>query len=424
VPGQLDRLWRLARYLGAFGLARGGLFIAPLLIANALPAVDYGRLEFAQAAGSLAASVLGLGTAAAVPLALIQQHAQVRWSALLLHQLHLALWLLLALLGIWLWMGPATAGTMAVLFALSLALQGLWSTRLKSAGRAEASLVMDTGQWLVLALATLGAAALAVVPADRLPWAFGAMLAYAGALLLFTAARWRRAQPPADLRSYRDALHHSVPLMLAGVLALVVTTSGRLGMGLLGGPEMTGAYAALARAAALPVVAHQVVMVARFRALFELPQAALERALRSVVWAVVGAVLVFGLASDPLGHWLGPAFATQFAAHRVAGLTILAQSVLWSAIALNDLVNTRHGAAAASNRWTAACLLLTLPLAAAGLLHAGVTLERYALVHSGVMLAYYLCQAAGMWRAGVRLPTVWLPAVLAFLCLSLLAHVF
>ena len=60
-------------FLLSFGLARGGLFFAPIILANLLAPSDYGTLEFAQALASFSATVLALGTSGAVPLILVQK---------------------------------------------------------------------------------------------------------------------------------------------------------------------------------------------------------------------------------------------------------------------------------------------------------------------------------------------------------------
>ena len=79
---------KLMTYLASFGIARGGLFLAPILLANLLAPSDYGMLELSQAIGSVGASVFALGTAAAVPLVLVRKIAEVSWRSILLHAPH------------------------------------------------------------------------------------------------------------------------------------------------------------------------------------------------------------------------------------------------------------------------------------------------------------------------------------------------
>ena len=126
----MSRLYRGFFYLLSFGLARGGLFFAPIVLANLLSPSDYGTLEFAQAIASMGAAVLALGTSAAVPLVLVRKIKTASWGGVLLHQIATVVALLLVALVSWqldakpvVWFAAACTG--------ALMLQGLWSVTLK-----------------------------------------------------------------------------------------------------------------------------------------------------------------------------------------------------------------------------------------------------------------------------------------------------
>lgn len=418
----MERLSRAIFYLASFGLARGSLFLAPIVLANLLSPSDYGTLELAQALASVGATVLALGTSAAVPLVLLRKVGTASWGGVLLHQAGsvtllagLALIAVLAGVPLVLWVAALCTG--------ALMLQGLWSVTLKSRGRGEASLLMDAGFWGVVALAAMVAYSLAVPPTQRAIWAFSALAVYLTTLVCWTTWQLTQAAPRSALRMYASTVRTGLPLMAVSLLALLATTSGRLGIGLLSTPEITADYAVLFRATALPIVAHQVIIVARFRQLFELPMPKLERRLPVVVGLVGANVVVFWLLSGMAGVLLGPAFESAFAQHRSEGLLILSQCILWSAIALNDMINTRAQSAGKVARGLALYFALVLPLAWWFLSSQPVTLSLFVPVHSAVMAGYFLTQIFMMWRFGVRLLRTWALTLGSFVFLSVLTQV-
>jgi len=199
-----------------------------------------------------------------------------------------------------------------------------------------------------------------------------------------------------------------LPLMLGGFVSLLAATSGRLGMGLLADPVVVADYAVLARAAALPIVAHQLILIARFRHLFTLPPADVERATLQVVQLVALSALGFWLASPWLGWLLGPAFTAAWVKYPLASIWIVAQATLWSAIALNDLVISRHQVMARILPASAAFMALAMLLGWLLLTRIGASLDHFVYVHGTVMLLFYLVQSAAMLAAGVHLWQTWL----------------
>lgn len=416
----MHRALRAVVYVGSFGLGRGALFISPLVLANLLAPSHYGMLEFAQAIASLAVPILALGTASVVPLVLVRHIPSASWRAVLLHHLCCAT-AALVLFGLLLALGTEIAWLVALAIG-ALLLQALWSVTLKSTGHAEASLLLDTGFWGSLALAAAIAFAFAQPGATRWAWVLGALGLYVTGLGAWTLRRLLLESGPRPPLLYLQTLQTGLPLMTGGLLALLATTSGRLGVGVLAGPELTAEYAVLFRATAVPVVAHQILMVAVFRKLFEVDQAILERGLPVIVAAVTACVLLFWAASDFIAPVFGNAFELAFARNRTETVLILAQSILWSAIALNDLVNTRLQTTAPVAKACAAYLAAALPLAWYFLSRETPTLAVFVPAHSLLMAGYFLVQAGAMWFAGARIARTWALTLAAFAAISVSAQ--
>lgn len=418
----MRRLINVGKFLFTFGLARGALFVAPIVLSNLLSPADYGVIEMAQAFASVSVPLLALGMGSVVPLALVLKRENLSWAAILLHHLGVGV----ALAGLALILMAAGAGVVLWLSILALAvlmLQGLWSVSLKSYGRGETSLLMDAGFWCSLTIAGLLAFGFSLPDQQRWEWAVGALMLYLLMLIGLTYGALARVRQPSQPLHYRETLRAGLPLMAGTLLSTLATMSGRLGMGVLSSPEVVADYAVLYRATMLPIVAHQVLMVSGFRLIFELPPAMLQRRLSLMVGLVAACVAGFAAFSSLFGFALGPRFMATFAAYRVEGLLILAQCVLWSAVPLNDILAARHNTASLMMRCTVFYLVVAFSLAWWFLSHEPVTLARFVPIHSFVLAGYFLVQVAVLYSSGLRLMSAWGLAAGSFFGFSLLALV-
>lgn len=401
-------------YLSSFALGRGALFGAPILLANLLAAMDYGHLEMAQAAGSILSSTAALGTASALPLVLLGHSQSTTLRGIVTH--HLLVVGVCFVVGLLAWLSNwPDAWPLGALFAATITLQSLGSTHLKTLGRSDASVLLDAGMFGSMALAAT--AAHFAAPAQVLRWVCGAAFVYAAVLAAAYLRVWASCKAKGERIEWVGAMGLGLPLMLGGIVSLLATTSGRLGMGLLAGPLATADYAVLARAAALPIVAHQLILVAKFRNLFSSPHAEVERATVSIVIMVAASAAAFVALLPWLGELLGPAFVSAAQTHRVQALWIAAQAILWSAIALNDLVIARHQAMARILPYSASLLAAFLAAGWFALHLIGASLANFVHVHGTVMLAFYLAQSMAMRRQGLMLWHTWLTSVATYAAL-------
>lgn len=408
-------------FLLSFGLARGGLFFAPIILANLLAPSDYGTLEFAQALASFSATVLALGTSGAVPLILVQKIKRASWGGVLVHQLSVVGVLLVIALGGWL-LGISPIFWIAAAFTGVLMLQSLWSVTLKSNGRGEASLLLDTGFWSILTFSAAIAFALNVTSDNRASWSFQVILFYLVGLFFWTFWRFLKVPSNTELQ-YSETIKISVPLMFGTLLSFLAVTSGRLGIGLLTTPEVTAEYAILFRGMAIPMVAHQIITVYSFRRIFELPPSKLERRLLSISSLVIASVVTIWLLSGLASYLLGSAFSSTFLKYRSEGLLILTQCVMWSAIANNELLCNRWQVAGRAARPSILYFLLVLPLAWLFLSTRPVTLALFVPVHSIVMIGYFLIQIVMLARCSIKMWRMWGLSLGSFLLLSILTQV-
>lgn len=413
---------RLLSYVGSFLLARALLFSSPLVLASILTPDAYAQIEWALATATLAAALVTVGTGGLIPIVLVGSSASgtsirsIRWHHLLVAGIALVVALLSYLTGceVRLWQVPLLIGV--------LTLTTLRSIELRTNEHASASLFVD-------ALLLVSMAVFAFL-STRLwesfgPWLGPTVVLAVLVLLLLRDLRgemshggWRAP----DLRDeWRCAMAAGIPLMLTGALATLITTSGRAGAGWLLIPQAAADYSVLSRGAALPIVAHQILVVAVFRKLFETAPKALDRLQTTIVALVSASSLLLWWLLPLYDDLLGPAFARAASAHGDSLLMLLAQAVLWSAIALNDTLNARSGSAGAVLRWSAPSLVVIFACSWMTFTAGPASLDRFVLIHSLAMLAFFVCQTAAMWRHGVRALQMATTACLTFLALFALA---
>lgn len=414
------KLFKGATYLLSFGLARGALFFSPIILANLLTPLNYGRLELAQAIASIAVLVLTMGTANAIPLVLVRKIKSATWQAILTH--HSLAGLLLAAIALFSFLsGYSSVVWLAALVTAALMQQALWSVTFKSLGRSQASLFTDAAFWGLLALTALYASFFEMPAAERWELVVGAVVVYFVVLMISTLTQLTGTRVSVNNLKYLATLHTSYPLMIASLMGVIAVTSGRLGIGLLSTPEILADYAILYRATALPIIAHQIIIIARYRQIFELSAERLQRRLPVIVGLVFASVVLFWLLSDIAVLLLGPAFNSAFTRYPAEGLLILTQCILWSAIALNDLVNARAQIAGPVAKATAFYFSLVLPIAWWFLSSQSVTLALFVSTHSLIMGGYFLVQIVVMWHRGIKLKATWAFALTGFVAMSMIA---
>lgn len=418
----MRNIYRFIFFFLSFGVARGALFVGPLVLANILSPADYGTLEFVQALASILSILLALGTASVVPLIIVRGVQRVSLRGVLSHQTAGALSMLI--LAVCFFTFDFSPVSWLCAFAIgALMLQLLWSVTLRSSGHGEASLVLDAGFWGVLALAAFGAF---IFGFDRLiRWRVVeiTLIFYFSILFVWTFRKLAQVRASNMPLLYGQTLSAGFPLMVGTLLSFLATTSGRVGVGLLSTPEVTADYAILFRATAIPMVAHQIVMVAKFRQIFAVPEDELRRKLPLVAGLVTITVLTFWVLSEFLTVLLGPAFGKAFLAHPKTGLLVLVQCILWSGIAVNETINNR--AQTARSVIFPACVYFFVAFSCSWwfLSRHEFSLDYFVLVHSFVMVGYFLVQALVMLRRGLNFARTWAVTLASFLSLSALVQI-
>ena len=398
------RLIKIATFICGFGVARASLFLAPILLANLVSTQTYGMLELAQAMGAVLALLFGLGLQGSIPLVLLRSEVLARWDTLLWLISRIAASCLVVAVVLGVTRGNAVDLWVLVPLATAvLLLQGLWSITLKSREQSTRAVFLETGFWMVALLgaymAFAGGLGLMVIN--------GALAVYACLLLAVTWRVMRGVMAPFTRTDLGANIKIGLPLMFTGILSLLVASSGRLVLGGTASVAEVGVYAILYRGTALPLVAHQILIVGLFRKLFIWDIPVLQRRAPVIVFGVTFCALGFWALEDVFTVLLGQKFADTLAQFRFTGYIILFQTILWSAIALNDLLVARLQIAGRVVYATASYIGVTLPLLAFHTWQSNTPFETFAQGYAAVMLGYYCTQCLAIWWQGHWYPRLW-----------------
>jgi hypothetical protein len=402
-------------YFISFGAGRACLFAAPLMLANLMDIAAYALVETALAAATILYTLLTLGTLGLAPIVLLKKTTEATFRGVVVHALALSAGC--AAFACLAWFGHVSPSVpLTAMIAGAMTMQALVSVQLKTLGSANAAVLVESGLMLSL---VVGAVCAWFAGGTVSNWLLISAAAFAAVPMIKYFAALSTEPLKSDSLAWKATVRMSVPLMLGGLVSTLAASSGRLFMGVAADTAAAASYAVLARAAALPVAAHQLFVVYRFRDLFTLSEVEVERA---VLWIIAGvslAALAFGAASGPLAWMLGDAFERALEDHRAAGLLVASQTVLWSAIALNDLLITRSQLM--PKIWFRALVFLASSFlcGVAGWHVAGKSLFSFVLMHSTVMLAFHAFQCWRMARLGIPTLRIWSAAAGSFVLLSL-----
>jgi len=244
-------------------------------------------------------------------------------------------------------------------------------------------------------------------------WIIGTLTLATVSLLAVVFVQYLSHRKTFNLSDILQNLSLGWPLMVTSLLTLIATTASRVLLGQTAGVEAVGVYAILFRATALPIVIHQILIIGFFRQLFSWEEPLLRRRSPVIIWGIGISIVLFLLLVGPFGWLLGPRFVEVFSRYPLQGKVLLFQTLLWSAIALNDLLNSRAQIAGRVARWTGPYLTVALLFVSWALLtrqgmdSATVALPLFVPLYATLMFGYYAVQCWAMYRQGSLFVRLW-----------------
>lgn len=411
-----ERVGRGLGFLGAFGSAKGFAFVGPVFLSQVMAPADFGAVELGLSVGILAATVLSLGVAAAVPQKMLVLGDRRALDILFFYSAGTAA-LGLALAGLLHWFGAD------VTWLLSAGLIGLFAGQLSASVYFRTTGQRNLASWsdnLTLVIVTAGALSIWAITGNiALADIAGAALICTGFLAVGASVCFSVTRQPEFGRAYRGSIALGFFMMTNGLVMYALTAGQRIVLAALVPMADVGAFALCARIALILVLVHQAAFVAFFVRIYELPRAGTDRWMSGglcvlTVLAAISVVVVDHGAEFFLAHGgFDPEHIVRLYP-LVAGLTLY---VILSA-QLETMIN-REG----RSRGSMAALAVLAGIAAAAFFgwgRFGAPDAASVIIALGALAAAAVAvQLSVLARSGFRLPRVamvmWAPAALGLL---------
>lgn len=333
-------------FLANFVLAKGAVYLTPLVLAAIAGAQLYGGIELALAIGLQACAILlGAPLAGIMQVYLIKRDSAV--GDLLWWLTFVSSVALLLLIGL-LWLagaGAATVLTASVLFATVI--QNTASTWYRIRGERNRTAWADSASILIAGIVVIGV--VAVFGTGATGTAGLIFTALTGLTALVSAAVLLRHKAT-DLRGRLGrATRIGLPMMVAGMFSIWLGVGGRILIGITS-PADLAAYSLAFRIAGLALGVHQLATTAAFPRLYATRTRQADRLLAMFMAAVLAVTVILALAGPFVVDLfrfsaLGPQDRETFRA--LVPLTSL-QTYFWIGYALLLFRINRSGAAKAS----------------------------------------------------------------------------
>ena len=386
-------------FLGAFTIAKGTVFLAPLLAAEILSKEDFGILEYALAGlGMLFTTFINIGVPGAYPYFKLKQTAKDVTHGFALHQLYLVSLFTLNQLAFFAF-GLPIEYYLAFNVGFVIANQVLISTRLKTHEKSAPAVLLDSGVYLTLAV-FIGLAWLNVIPKTiaviNVLFQF-----YAVVYVLFAIFKFIKAEKDDILKQYLDILNFSRHLLVSTLLIFIITVSGRVLIEFfLGDFELVGIYGFYFRIAAIIVMIHQIINIAFFKKMYVLDPKILDKyfSIFFVALYIIG-ILAF-MASFYIAPLISEFFTSTIDAYKGVYFILVIQMVFWIATALNSNIIDREGLASKNNPYFLG--LAVIFITGLALFKHELTLLNFTIAHSCVILIAALIQYKTLYHKAIH----------------------
>lgn len=414
----IHSVFKRAALLFGFVTARGLQVLSPISVAALLPLEAYGLVEWAHAGATVFTNAAMMGVAALVPLYLIRSAdrrvvpGNIRAAGF--HSLVITLaCLLVALILVW---QQGLDGPMVLLcaFGAMFATHNFLTSFLRATKRMVLALYFEALPFSLVAIGACGARLMAewrpLVLIIYILFIAAATLAVVSLRLQF---RWRSS--PLHFRNYLATLRAGIPIMGSGVIAVAATAAGRFGSGTIGGPEVAGTFASLARIASLCIVAHQFIVISRYKDLYASACPELQDiGLVANLWVTLSCLAMVFITAV-IAPLLGPAYAKAAMLHPEAAVWLIAQVVIWSGTATNETLALRTGVVGRAALLSALCLTAMVGLAVVVLRGADPDVVAFARWHTAIMAILFVAQVVSLWAVKAFFTRYWVSVGCSFL---------
>ena len=411
----------MLKFISFFVAGRSILFVSPFLLSNYLSPNFYGLIESSIAMATALTSFFILGTNGCIPLIVLRKNKYATIQGVVWHHLFVFTVLGVSFLCC-IFFGWSKYFALSILFSMIISMQNLASSHLKSNGFSDYAMLVEAS---LLGLLSVSAVYFELMGKEKYLWYFVAPIIFLGIFIyVFYFMYFLNLHPNIKNLLWKNTIYLGFPIMLGGIVSFFATTSGRLLVNWIGLSDYAAQYSVLSRAAALPIVAHQIITVSRFRDMFSRDDDFFKKVSLDVLRFVVLCILLFGIFGDVVKYIFGDFFVKTFDGNKKICFQIVIQSLLWSAIALNDLYVTRYESMGKVIYKNAINIIFVMSLFGGIVFFNKISIEGFVNFHSCGMLVFYCGQSYNMHKIGLKMYSVWTFSLFWFIFINVLMIIF
>lgn len=335
-------------FLLSFCLAKGTVFLAPILLADILTERDFGVVEYGLAGvGMLVNAVINLGVPGAYPYYILKKQNVKIKNGFSLHPLWLLLFFIINQI---LYFGFDLFGLemfMAINVSYIIANQQFFSTKLKSHENIFKAVFLDAGVYILLMIFVTGS-----YTGILDPTIYNINLGILVYGVLFGAyGIWAFMNTYKDhiLAHYGELLKFSFHLLISSSFLFLLAVSGRILTKHFFGYEATGIYGYYYRLAAIVVMIYQVISIRYFKDIYTLNPKKLD-AYFSYFYAFIFmlSLAIYFITPFIMPH-VSAYFSETYDQNKEVFFIIFCQMTMWIATALHSNIVDREGMAKKNN---------------------------------------------------------------------------
>lgn len=337
-------------FLFSFCLAKGMVFLAPILLADILIERDFGVVEYSLAGvGMLVNAVINLGVPGAYPYFILRKQNLKIKNGFSLHPLWLLLFFIINQI---LYFGFNLFGLeifMAINVSYIIANQQFLSVKLKSHEHIFRAVFLDAGLYVLLMIFVIGG-----LTGIMKPTIYNinlGVLIYGFFFGIYAIGAFVRVKKDYIFARYFEVLKFSSHLLLSTFFLFLLTVSGRILTKHFFDYETTGIYGYYYRLAAIVVMIYQVVSIRYFKDIYTLNPRKLDKYFAYFYAIIFGLSVILYFISPHVMPYVSDYFSETYTPNKEVFFVIFCQMTMWIATALNSNIVDREGLAKKNNSY-------------------------------------------------------------------------
>ncbi|MFY0603971.1 MAG: hypothetical protein JXQ93_08475 [Flavobacteriaceae bacterium] len=343
----------------SFCIAKGMVFLAPILLADILTERDFGVLEYALAGvGMLINAFISLGVSGAYPYYILKQKNFEIKPGFALHPIWLLLFFLVNQILFYAFSLYTIEIYMAVNISYIIANQQFFSTKFKSHENIFKAVFLDAGIYILLMIfIILYLLKLMPLNVDNINKGIFIYALFFGAYGVYDLIKTKKER---IFTYYKKILKFSFHLLISSSFLFLLSVSGRILTKHFFDYETTGVYGFYFRLAAIVVMIYQVISIRFFKDIYTVVPEKLDKYFSTFYLFIFSLSVVIYIITPYIVPHFSVFFSETYIENKTVFFIIFCQMTMWIATALNSNIVDREGLAKKNNFYYLALLIISI----------------------------------------------------------------